>query len=64
MCVYLASLGGSLDPLLEHGQVLVRQVPDHLVQLLPLLQVGVSTTDIQWQDSIIARHILALYTLV
>ena len=43
--VYLGSLGDPLDPLLENGHVLVRQVPDHLVQLLPLLQVPLSTTD-------------------
>ena len=44
--MYLGSLGDPLDPLLEHGQVLVRQVPDHLVQLFPLLQAPLSTADI------------------
>ena len=29
-----------LDPLLKHGHVLVRQAADHLVQPLPLLEVG------------------------
>jgi len=34
------SLRGSLDPLLQHRQVLLRQVSYHLVHLLPLLEVG------------------------
>ena len=36
---HLSRLAGTLDTLLQHGEVFVGQVPNHPVQLLPLLEV-------------------------
>ena len=41
---HLPRLARPLDPLLQHGEVFVRQVPDHPVQLLAFLEVGLSNS--------------------